>query len=542
MNGNIGVPGVNNYKQKYDFLNFAKMNNAKSKLKLLKPKINASNGGKNLISPNVLNVNMPVLPHPQKISKFYKGVNENPSQTPTPTNGMNKNGFMEILKNPKIKFPLKTKQRQGVSEGNNLKTIVGDSTAITAEEKVNKDITDTTCATSKIKLDDSQNRNVKTKVNSNFHKIKDLRLRKDKHNRTLNTSSLYYDNEYSSTPQNRSIKIHNSKSLLAGKNEDISPIRGKSQNSRKHGIQIIDQIIQGLTKLKTIIAEDEEDVVNEDDIGGIIRHSTNLFSKKSTIDPQQLLISSTTGEQIAVENKRIFRMMKDKPTNHKTIDPDESGIQHEEEAQISNINNDSLMMQIKTEKRSKSFIGNRYSSIDGSRENEGDKKDRKLFRIKNNPGGLNGDTIINKSINQSIPLVAISNNKGGEKLKVKRSGSHYISNQNPSLNLTSQSIFKIDKFEYKVVNEDKNTRRQSGRVKSSLRLIKNDSNYFSAHNNNNTQATINYSSNTPTNVRPVKPDYSKKLKDMSINNDDLISVGKRTIKIDDDFANYEFID
>jgi hypothetical protein len=340
--------------------------------------------------------------------------------------------------------------------------------------------------------------------------------------------------------------------------------RNKSLNIKQQGIQIIDEIIKGLSKLKTIIADEEtsesEKKEKENEkfhakYNKTINHDKSLINANKIINPHprdypsilptnythsqsnKLLISSTTGEVIKVENKKIFNLMKNKTINQKTIDHDQSTstIRHDEDYNRSSLtNNESLMMQIKTNQneRSKSFIANRYS-------------ESKLFQDNTetlitdlNLTGLNKTSLVEENSRTSNilynPIENLKNTIIRGEYKLKKDNSTLINvHQNINKPGNTASRFTIDKFQYNVINENKQGRKISACDMSN-------------HNINN----HNHSVNTSCNTFNVNMKY-KKEKEIAVipgrnsrNNINTIANSFNKLKRSDfdDFANYEFID
>jgi hypothetical protein len=273
-----------NYKQKLDHLNFQKLH--MNKFKLLKPKIDASNGGNGLAG------------------NFHLKMPFNPGNILKPLNA-------EMLKNPKLKN-LKKIRAEKIE---NYKIEKAEETSHNKYDQVNPnlDSTNITNDNSKLRIKNNPsglmlNKRVSTHskkhstdiVSSHYKTLhnEDIILNNRNSSHKRNKSSHFKDKEKSFL--NQSVELNHNLTMLAKhlkRNKTVNP-------KKEEKIEILKNMVEGLTKLTTIMLEDNSDC--------------------NSMDDDKMLISSTTGNIIHLENKKIFNLMKKDSISKQTIDRDET--------------------------------------------------------------------------------------------------------------------------------------------------------------------------------------------------------------------------
>ena len=218
--------------------------------------------------------------------------------------------------------------------------------------------------------------------------------------------------------------------------------------------------------------------------------------------------------------------MKNKTINQKTIDHDQSTstIKQDEEYNRSSLtNNESLMMQIKTNQneRSKSFIANRYSLPF--------QENTETLITDLNLTGLNRTSIVEENSRSSNilynPIETLKNTSATWDYKFRKENANLINlhlHQNLNKVGNKASRFTIDNFQYNVLTDKK---------KEDCDLSK----FNIGQNNNN---SVNTSSNFKINLKFKK---DKQIAVIPVRNS-RNSMNKLKQIDFEDFANYEFID
>jgi hypothetical protein len=556
-------------KAKNDYLNLQKLNIQTNKFRLLKPKIDASNGGyPNIYSGHLNNLHLNV-----NLKKLQLN---NINQTPKPVYLLKNDNFKceDILKYPKFKNFKKLKEAAGnnLNNVNNVSNTNNNSFKIinphNQTELLNStnitNITDNHNTTTQketsfnetnkmgnnsttIKRSNTSSSKAYKKV-SNYHNLKTMKtintnstiekanssntLNKHYNNRTIQDMSMENSENDRNTNhmRNNSVNIRNTKTLI---NESLSLNlqqlanhlqHNKSLNHRKsEKIEILKNMVDGLTKLTTIMMDESD---NENEIAQNINNENYFHDNK-------MLISSTTGEMIKCENKKIFNLMKNNTITKKTIDQNEennSTIRDEEEPlydPTSNINNNSLIMQIRTEERTKNtLIANRYSN--SSLFKKYMKRDSKSFIGNITDSNLESNLLCNDNSYNT----RLTNTKTPTNMKLKINP-HLNDNSNYILNNTTICNSK----DFIFVNKNSVTPKISANVSNNKKVYKIDKFEVNLNNNKkNTPLKITHENNNFNNNVLINADKSKANKRI------LTRKFRDTIDNEDFLTNYEFVD
>lgn len=421
-------------KKDYSNLQFLQLNN----VKLLKPKINLSNGGNYLKKENsAFKYNPPLVK------------------------------CEDLLKNPKIKI---FKRNQNEKKECLSPLPLNDTSSIMNSTTITNNTTHQANMRNKTITDKSIQIKNKTEKVSNYHKIRQIQTLQ-----TINSNKRSLNHSFSSA--NKKTKGNDTLSI------DFPYKKIKRLNrslvSKKEGMMIIDDIIQGLTKLKTIIAKEE--------------------SSEDENKNNRMLISSTSGEVIK-KNKKKFNINNSSKINNttimkKTIDYDNLD---------ASLSNESLIMRIGGKEKNR----NRNSSVDYSskRFEKGTIDNDDIFICERNktPKNMKRRVINNESFNEmnktNINYNKYYNNDDYILINKKNEANSFLYNKIKG----EKSSMKVENFQFRVTTKNNKHERKNDTVK----------NYFKIE----------------------KPDSSRKLTEKKIKIDRYKSIS------DDPLANYEFVD
>jgi hypothetical protein len=480
-------------KTKYEFLKVKNLNleGNGTKFKLLKPKVMSSNGAK---------------------VKEVKA-----------------SSFSELLKNPKVKFPLKTIKKSNEKSFTNLEiettqltNKTDDNTLIYNQSKFESNtlegnphkirkLKQNDSNLKNLHLDESEEKHVRyynkepiyhNKINytncknenegevienlpftfiainhQSGHNNKKSKKKKQKENRNSGDSNIknytnnceYYGNNFRQKSSINKTTLNVAEAFNQTiQVKEISKLRHAKSMDKIKGIKIIDDIIQGLSQLKTIIANQEDEFEclknnKKDQERKTINYDYNEHEKISnktkknknkkcieslnksycSSNSNRLLISSTSGNLIEIKNKNIFNLMKNKTINHKTIENERN-----RSSSFKKLKN------IKTLKTLNSSIDNVESMRKCSKNEKKtlDVNESLIMKIK----GKGKPVAISRKDEISISNesnVSFDNNlkKREKNKKVKRLKIENTFNREYS-SITPNNRFQIDKFEYKVLN------------------------------------------------------------------------------------------
>jgi len=305
-------------------------------------------------------------------------------------------------------------------------------------------------------------------------------------------------------------------------------------HKKEEKVEILKNMVEGLTKLTTIMLEDTES--EKSDTKDNKSHSNKKNTNNYTYDNNNLLISSTTGQVIKQkQNGKIFDLHKNKNYNINTIDYEQTiykddKIDNTDYNRSKNKNNNSLIMLINNNDEQENYNKNyKKENIKNLKENRYNSSSSMTLRsIQQNKAGISDykqeGTKTNKKNKKDLTNLSTIENRDYIIINKNNNYRNYLNNLNHFTNtidnnnnmsyLTTNNAankkFLIDKFDFRI------SKNFYQKTQEPMRIFDTNSNYtFSIDSKN------------------------EKLKNMRVPK---IVKKNDTIDIDDILPNYEFVD